>query len=96
MPTYISLCNITDQGMRAIKDAPTRAQRAEQLARELGCNLTAYPIIGPYDVVLILESPDDQAATRFFLQVGAGGHLRTMTLKAIPREEFFEAASSVE
>ena len=96
MPTYISLCNITDQGMRTIKDVRTRAQRTEQLARELGCTLTPYPTWGPYDVVFLLEAPDDQAATRFFLRVGAEGNLRTMTLKAIPREEFFEAASSVE
>ena len=96
MPTYISLCNITDQGMRTIKDVRTRAQRSEQLARELGCSLTPYPTMGPYDVVFILEAPDDQAATRFFLRIGARGNVRTMTLKAIPREEFFEAASSVE
>jgi uncharacterized protein with GYD domain len=96
VPTYISLCNITDQGMRTIKDVRTRARRTEQLARELGCNLTPYPTLGPYDVVFLLEAPDDQAATRFFLRIGAEGNLRTMTLKAIPREEFFEAASSVE
>ena len=95
MPTYISLGNFTDQGIRTIKDVRTRAERSEQLARDVGGSLTAYPTMGPYDVVFVLEAPDDQAAARFFLAVGATGNLRTTTMKAIPREEFFEAASSL-
>ena len=95
MPTYISLGNFTDQGIRNIKDIRTRAERSEQLAREVGGSLTAYPTMGPYDVVFVLEAPDDKAAARFFLAIGAMGNLRTTTLKAISREEFFEAASSL-
>jgi uncharacterized protein with GYD domain len=96
MPTYISLCNFTDQGIRGIKEAPNRAQKADELARKLGCGFTAYPTIGPYDLVIVLEAPDDKAATRFFLAMGATGNLRTTTLRAIPREEFLEIASSLE
>jgi uncharacterized protein with GYD domain len=95
MPTYIGLCNFTDQGIRTIKDVPNRAPKTEQLARELGCTLTAYPTMGPYDVVFMLEAPDDKTASAFFLRVGAAGNLRTTTLKVLPREEFFEVASSV-
>jgi uncharacterized protein with GYD domain len=96
MPTYISLGNFTDQGIRTIKDVRNRAQQSEGLARELGCSLTAYPTMGPYDVVFVLEAPDDKAATRFFLTIGSRGNLRTTTLRAIQREEFFEAASSID
>jgi uncharacterized protein with GYD domain len=95
MPTYIGLCNFTDQGIRTIKDVPNRAQQTEQMARELGCTLTPYPTLGPYDVVFMLEAPDDKTASAFFLRVGAMGNLRTTTLKVLPREEFFEVASSV-
>jgi len=95
MPTYISLCNLTDQGIRSVKDVRSRAERSEQLARELGGTLTAYPTMGPYDVVFVLEAPDDTAAARFFLSIGATGNLRSTTMKVIPRDEFFEAASSI-
>jgi uncharacterized protein with GYD domain len=95
MPTYISLGNFTDQGIRNVKDIRTRAERSEQLARDVGGSLTAYPTMGPYDVVFVLEAPDDQAAARFFLAIGTMGNLRTTTMKAIPREEFFAAASSL-
>jgi uncharacterized protein with GYD domain len=95
MSTYIGLGNFTDQGIRTIKDVPNRAQRSEQLARELGCTLTAHPTMGPYDVVFILEAPDDKTASSFFLRIGATGNLRTTTLKVLPREDFFEVASSL-
>ena len=77
MPTYISLGSFTDQGIRNVKEVRTRAQRSEQLARELGGSLIAYPTMGPYDVVFVLEAPDDTAAARFFLTIGATGNLRT-------------------
>jgi uncharacterized protein with GYD domain len=95
MPTYISLGNLTDQGIRTVKDVRTRAERSEKLARDLGGSLTAYPTMGPYDVVFVLEAPDDKAAARFFLTIGATGNLRTTTMKVIPRDEFFDAASSL-
>ncbi len=96
MPTYISLCNFTEQGIRTVKDIPDRAQRSEQLARDLGCTLTAYPTMGAYDVVFVLEAPDDQTAARFLLRIGSAGNLRTTTLRALSRDEFFEAARSIE
>jgi uncharacterized protein with GYD domain len=96
MAMYIGLCNFTDQGIRTIKDVPDRAQKTEQMARELGCTLTPYPTLGPYDVVFMLEAPDDKTASAFFLRVGAAGNLRTTTLKVLPRDDFFEVARSVE
>jgi len=87
--------HFTDQGIRTIKDVPNRAQRTESLARELGCTLTPYPTIGPYDVIFMLEASDDKTSSAFFLRVGATGNLRTTTLKVLPREDFFEVASSV-
>jgi uncharacterized protein with GYD domain len=74
MAMYIGLCNFTDQGIRTIKDVPDRAQKTEQMARELGCTLTPYPTLGPYDVVFMLEAPDDKTASAFFLRVGAAGN----------------------
>jgi len=96
MPTYISLCNFTERGVQNIKDIPNRAQRTEQLARDLGCTLTAYPTMGAYDVVFVLEAPDDQTAARFLLSIASAGNLRTTTLRALARDEFFEAARSTE
>jgi uncharacterized protein with GYD domain len=87
MPTYVSLENWTDQGIRTVKDLPQRVEGAAQLAQKYGCSLQLYWTVGPYDVVAILEAPDDQSASAFFLEVGSLGNVRTTTLRAYDREE---------
>ena len=89
MATYLLLCNLTDQGMRTIKEAPERRRRAAQRAEELGCKLVAaFLTIGQYDLAMRVEAPDDETFARFALSIGAQGNLRTTTLKAFPVEEF--------
>ena len=36
MPTFILTLNWTEQGIRAVKDAPKRSQAAKELAKETG------------------------------------------------------------
>jgi uncharacterized protein with GYD domain len=88
MPTYISLLNFTDQGIRTVKDTTQRAEGAAELAqKKYGCSLQTYWTVGAYDVVYILEAPDDESATAFLLEVGSRGVVRTTTLRAYDREE---------
>ena len=46
-----------------------------------------YWTVGPYDLVAILEAPDDESATAFLLEVSSAGNIRTTTLRAYDREE---------
>ena len=39
MPTFMLSMNFTDQGIRAIKDAPRRAQTARDLAKKVGVEI---------------------------------------------------------
>ncbi len=88
MPTYISLTNFTDQGIRTVRETLERAQRAAELAQKHGARLERlYWTVGPYDLVGILEAPDDESATAFALEAGSGGAVRTTTLRAFDREE---------
>jgi len=43
--------------------------------------------MGEYDYVLVWEAPDDEAAARYMLTLGAAGNIRTKTLKAFPRSQ---------
>ena len=36
MPTYVSLINYTDQGIRNVKDSPKRLDAAKKLLKDLG------------------------------------------------------------
>src|SRR5919199_715740 len=87
MPTYISLVNWTDQGIRNIRDTLDRAERSAELAEKHGASHQLYWTVGPYDIVSILEAPDDEAATAYLLEIGSAGNIRTTTLRAYDREE---------
>jgi uncharacterized protein with GYD domain len=87
MPTYIALHNFTDEGIRTIKQTIQRANGAAELAKQYGASLQTYWTAGPYDVVYILQAPDDQSAAAFLLDVGSRGVVRTTTLRAYDREE---------
>ena len=88
MPTYVSLLNFTDQGIRTVGETLERAQRSAELAqKKYGASLQTYWTVGPYDVVYILEAPDDESASAFLLDVGSRGVVRTTTLRAYNREE---------
>jgi uncharacterized protein with GYD domain len=88
MPTYVVLHNFTDQGIRTVRETTQRAAGAKELAQQkYGCSLQTYWTVGPYDVVYILEAPDDESAAAFLLDVGSRGVVRTTTLRAYGREE---------
>lgn len=88
MATYIVLAHFTDQGIRNVKDTPKRAEAFKTMAQKLGVTIKeSYWTLGPYDVVTILEAPDEEAITTLGLSVGALGNVRTQTLRAFSAEE---------
>jgi uncharacterized protein with GYD domain len=89
MQTYISLVNLTEQGVRDIKNAAERLREFDEAAREVGGKLVGfYLVLGQYDYIVITEAPDDQTAARLILGTIAKGTVRTQTMRAFPREEF--------
>ncbi|MBI4611140.1 MAG: GYD domain-containing protein [Candidatus Rokubacteria bacterium] len=89
MPTYISLINYSDQGIRNIKDSPKRLDAAKKLLKDMGGELKEfYLTLGSYDIVVVAEAPSDEAIARFVLAVSSLGNVRTTTLKAFPEAEY--------
>ena len=88
MPTYVVLMNWTDQGIKSAKDTVQRRDRANALAEKHGASIEqVYWTVGPYDLLTIVEAPDDESATAMLLELGTAGNLRTTTLRAYDREE---------
>jgi uncharacterized protein with GYD domain len=88
MPTYVTLINWTDQGIRNVRDTLQRSQRAEEEAQKHGARIEqVYYTVGPYDIVVIVEAPDDESVSALFLELGSAGNVRTTTLRAYSREE---------
>ena len=89
MPTYVSLFNYTDQGIRNIKDSPKRLDASKKALKKLGGEMKAFYLTqGNFDGVLIFEVPNEEALTRFLLTTGAAGNVRTTTLRAYTEDEF--------
>jgi uncharacterized protein with GYD domain len=88
MPTYIVLMNWTDQGVRNVRETVHRREQADELAQKHGARIVqTYWTVGPYDIVAILEGPDEESVTAVMLELGSAGNLRTTTLRAYDREE---------
>ncbi|MFS4093053.1 GYD domain-containing protein [Streptomyces sp. AF1A] len=88
MPTYVALLNWTDQGVRNYKDTARRAEAFGSAVQKLGAKLlTIYWTVGPYDLVAVVEAPDEETATAALLQLGGVGNVRSTTLRAFGREE---------
>ncbi len=91
MPTYVCLMNLTEQGIKNIKEGPQRLEAATKQIEAMGGRLIAfYMTMGQYDYVAIAEAPSDEVALTFLVGLGALGNLRTTTLKAFRPEEFGE------
>ena len=89
MPMFILSLNWTDQGIRSIKDAPTRAQAASDLARKVGIQIKeVYLTSGDTDLLLIIDAPDGDNVAKFALALGSQGNVRTRTARAWPQSEF--------
>jgi uncharacterized protein with GYD domain len=94
MVTFIALLDFTEKGIQSIKDSPYRADQFNEMAEKAGARVVAqYWTIGSHDGVLIIEAPNDEVAASILLALGAGGNVRTTTLRAF---EWAEAQGLIE
>lgn len=91
MVTYVVLANFTNQGVRNVKDSPKRADAFKEMAKTFG--VTVKEIVwtqGRYDIVTVLEAPDETAAMSLSLSLSALGNVRTETLRAFSAADMTE------
>jgi uncharacterized protein with GYD domain len=88
MPTYITLANWTDLGVRNVKESPQRIDAARKAIEAAGGKwLGFYLTMGRYDMVVITEAASDEVASTVLLAIGSGGNVRTETMRAYPEAE---------
>jgi uncharacterized protein with GYD domain len=88
MPTYVSLINWTDQGIRNFRDTVRRVEEFRGVIEKDGGQLRqVFWLLGEYDVITVVNFPDDEMATAVLLQLGAAGNVRTKTMKAFDAEQ---------
>jgi uncharacterized protein with GYD domain len=88
MPTFVSLVNWTDQGIKTYRDSVRRAEDYRGLVEESGGQVRQLVwTLGEYDIVVVTDFPDDETATAVALQTAALGNIRTTTMKAFDAEQ---------
>ena len=88
MATYITLINLTEQGVKTIKDLPARLTAGRRAMEANGGKLLQYYLtLGAQDAVVIIELPDDETAASVALQQAGLGNLRATTMRAFTEAE---------
>ena len=91
MPTYIGLVKLTEQGMRNVKETTKRAKSFREMAEQVGLKVRELLwTMGRYDLVLVIDAPDDKTMSRVALRLGMLGNAKTETLKAFSAQEMDE------
>jgi uncharacterized protein with GYD domain len=89
MPSYLSLASWTDQGVRNLKDSPSRLEAFKEAVRSGGGRLIFfYMLMGEHDFATLIEMPDDATAARVLLELGRLGNIRTHTMRAFTEDEY--------
>lgn len=88
MPKYVGLVSWTDQGAANAKDTVSRFQAARQLVESKGGKFEAFFwTLGPYDMVAVMDVPDDETGTAINLALASTGNVRTLTMRAFSEGE---------
>jgi uncharacterized protein with GYD domain len=88
MAHYLVLANFTNQGIENIKDTLERAEQTVDLVDKAGGRVKSiWWTVGPYDVAITVEAPDDEVVTAAALAISSRGSLRTTTLRGFDSDE---------
>ena len=88
MPTYVTLIHWTDQGAQNAKDTVNRARQVRADFERRGITrFDVYWTQGQYDVVTLIDAPDEQTVMAALLAVAGRGTVRTESLRAFTETE---------
>ena len=96
MMNYVVLATFTDQGVKNAKDSPKRAEAFRQMAKTFGVTVKdIFWTQGRYDIVTVVEAPDELSATALNLSLGALGNIRTESLRAFSSEDMMKIVAKM-
>ena len=87
MATYIMLMKFLDPGVDSIQNASTGRAAGKKAAKAMGITWKQqYLMMGEYDILTVLEAPNDEVIARFAL-MGMTGSLAITTVRAFTESE---------
>jgi uncharacterized protein with GYD domain len=96
MASYIVLLKWTAQGIGSVKGSPARLDTGRKNFKKLGVKIKdTYLTMGRYDLVCLVEAPDDEAFAKAMLTLGSQGNVQTETLKAFSEAQYRKIVDSI-
>jgi uncharacterized protein with GYD domain len=96
MPTYIALLKWTQQGISKVGSSAKRLDAGRKAFKKAGIEMKdVYLTMGRYDLVCVIEAPDDETYAKAILGLGSQGNVSTETLKAFSEDQFRQIIGSL-
>jgi uncharacterized protein with GYD domain len=96
MPTYITLLKWTEQGIAKVKESPKRLDAGRKAFKKKGVEIKdTYLTMGRYDLVCVVEGPDDETVAAALISLGSQGNVQTETLKAFDEDQYRKILGSL-
>lgn len=92
MPTFIRLANLTDQAVRDVQNLGAMLDDARKTFEANRCKLVqAWSTLGAYDIVAIIDGPDEATVMKASALIAKQGNFRATTMPAIPMKDFIDS-----
>ena len=89
---FLMLSNLGPDGAARLRDHPERLLEVNNEVEAMGVKvISQWALLGQYDFCTILEAPDEKVMAKVAVMLGARGTLKTVTLSAVPVEEFLKS-----
>lgn len=89
MPAYIAMLKWTPQGLQNIKQSPSRLDAARKGFEAAGAKIkNFYMVTGHYDMILVVDAPDDLALAKAILGSASQGSITSETCRAFTEDEY--------
>jgi uncharacterized protein with GYD domain len=90
MSTFVILMNFTTKGAETLAVSARRYEQFEKGVQDLGGKvLSAYGLLGEYDVMIVAEFPNERAAMKTLIRAASRGTATSKTMAAIPLKDFY-------
>ncbi len=91
MQTYVTLWQYTKDGLADIKKTHKRFELAKKIIKHAGGKLVSvYGLIGKYDLMTVMEMPDEKALASTILKICSTGRVTSQTMTALAVDDFLK------
>jgi uncharacterized protein with GYD domain len=86
----------TPQGIAKVKNSGARLDAGRKAFKKLGVEIKdIHMTMGRYDLIAVMEGPDDDVVARALLSLASQGNIQTETLKAWNESDYRKITGSV-